>query len=281
MIDFFYKFLRKSLSKSLYGFLTASPVGRADYWRKPDTLFENFNLYNRRIGEPIQDKTILEIGCANQYFTAFCFLEAGAKKVLLAEPRLMNSGAKLEEDFNVFCTTKQHKKLTLESAKRQILCFTDLNQIPLEYNQTVDTVCSHLVLEHFEDLSSYFKNVSRLMCDNGIAYNRVDLSDHTYHIFGKFKITRWLNQRRALFHLRYSKKVFALINDKKCFMNRVLFSDYFEIANGYGFESIVVDKLVLPKAFVKIHPDLITKNTSKDIENTNVILFEIIFRKRP
>ena len=50
--------------------------------------FENiFNLYQKS-GVGVLDKTILEIGSGDQIFTSLFFLNAGATRVILIDPKL-------------------------------------------------------------------------------------------------------------------------------------------------------------------------------------------------
>ena len=70
------------------------------------------------------------------------------------------------------------------------------------------------MLEHFNDLDSFFRNTSRLLAPQGVSYNFVDLSDHAYHLFDCREWTKWLYRTRMLYHLRYSEWFYNAITDK-------------------------------------------------------------------
>jgi SAM-dependent methyltransferase len=278
MIDYFYKLLRKSLSKSLYSFISSSEIGRGGNWRKPETFFHIFDKYQNSLKGNIEDKVVLEIGSGDQFFTAFCFLEAGAKTVILTEPKLDKSEQNLKSCFNAFKNTNRYFRLQYEQVCENILSFSDLSSIPAIFSDKIDFICSHQVLEHFESLETYFEALVNFLRKDGIAYNSVDLSDHTYHVLEKYRLTHNISQQRKLYHLRYSIKTFAKINDNKCYMNRILLPEYLAIAHKYKLNSEVIGKRLLEKPEKNIHQDILDKfNYSK--ANLNVTHFEIIFNK--
>ena len=105
----------------------------------------------------------------------------------------------------------------------------------------------------------------------------VDLTDHTYHIFDKYKMTKWLCRKRALYHLKYSDRLFQKINDKKLYMNRLLLPVYLELAQEYNLK---VEWLITEKCKKqKIHQDILSKFKSRNPDKLFIRSFEVKFTK--
>jgi SAM-dependent methyltransferase len=249
--DILYKLARKILGAGLYRALSRGPFGRA---RAYDSLqsFDNIFDHYRMRGLDFKTRSVLEVGAGNQFFTPLRFLSAGAKQVLVAEPVL--SWDRFERDLELF---NLHAGKPLDSgwARSRILAWKTTGDIPPGWNGRLDVICSHNVLEHFTDLSGYFMDIARLLSPQGMAYNKVDLSDHTYHIFSKYPFTRWILDRRMIHHFRYSRAAFDRLNDPKCYMNRILLPSYLDLArrNRLRIRDLVTESLDP----VPIHPDLL------------------------
>ena len=226
--DLLFKFFRKSLPSSLYGSISKSIFGRKKSWDRIETYESTFNFYKNQ-GLRFEENIVVEVGSGDQYYTALFFLGDKAKKVILVEPKLILDLERLENQlaqFNRFTSNN----LQINQVKDKIICYRDLSEIPSNYNSTINVICSYLVLEHFQNIESFFLNINRLLASDGQSCNVVDLSDHTYHVFAKYSFLKSFVDSRNLYHLRYSERLFRLLNDPKCFMNRILLPDYLFLA---------------------------------------------------
>ena len=258
MIDIIYKLSRKALKPGLYKRFSRSFFGRTTAYHKPETYLHIYDHY-RDEGLVFENRVVLEIGPGNQFFTALCYLAEGARQVILVDPSITpESFSQNIQAFNK--TTGKNLSASLES---RVSCYPDLQFVPDSWNAGIDLICSHQVLEHFSELESFFVHNQRLLASSGISYNRVDLSDHTYHIFDRFRFTHSINRERALFHLRYSKKIFDLLNDQKCFMNRILLPTYLDLAKKYG---LGVKKLRTYRyKQIPVHPELLSGSLDPEL----------------
>lgn len=277
MIDILYKYLRKKLSSNVYRAIQYSPFGRAKNWEQIETYRNIFLKYKSEAGDGFKNRIVLEVGSGNQIFTALFFLLAGAKKVLLVDPKIKISSEMIKSSINELKSFSHEYSVFEDNLKERLLTFTEMNIIPDEYNSSIDNVFSHLVLEHFDNLPTYFQNTSRLISENGFSYNIVDLSDHTYHIFDKYKMTKSILRKRALFHLRYSDKNFRRINDSRCYMNRLLLPVYYELAEENNLEVKLLDKSRYFGA-TKIHNDVLSKFQSRNPDDIYITSFRILLR---
>lgn len=269
--DILYKLLRKTLHPHLYHRISRSVLGRGKRYHQAPTYLNIYEHY-RNNGLRFNGKVVLELGSGDQYYTALSFLSSGAKQVLLVDPVL--SPKSFTKDLE---TLGRITGCSLPpDAGARITCCRSIQDVPSEYNDHVDIICSHNVLEHFSDLESFFAHNQRLLANSGISYNRVDLSDHTYHVFVKFKLTRAINQRRGLHHLRYSNKTFQLLNDPKCYMNRRLLPTYLELAKRHHLD--VRELQTIPFRQVPIHSDLYSGPL--DAEKLFITAFSIKFGKK-
>lgn len=281
LFDIAWKLSRKSLSGGLYDFLSYDLLGRNRVYERPETYRGIVDHYLAH-GVSLQGKTIIEAGCGRQLFTALHMLEAGAAKVILAEPKLRYSREFLRAHLDSFNKVfrKGRDPMAEEDAAARLEAYRDLSQIPADRNGTADHVCSYTVLEHVPDLPGFFRDSQRLLKPGAMAYHHVDLSDHTYQIMARFPATRNLSGQRALYHLRYSEKAFALLNDPKCWMNRRLLPEYLDMAKAAGLavEKLVIDPYEGP---VVIHPSLMERCTDKDPSRFKLLNFSLTLRKGP
>lgn len=249
--DILFKLARKNLSGRLYRAFSTGPFGRTSKYDAIGSYEAIIRHYQVR-GLDFQGKRVLEVGSGNQFYTPFHFLAAGARLVLIAEPML--SWDRFERDLEIF-NRQAPVKLDPSRARKGIRSFRTTGEMPAEWNGQADIICSHNVLEHFEDLAGYFADTRRLLSPEGVAYNKVDLSDHTYHIFAKYPFTQWLLRRRMLHHLRYSQEAFHRLNDPKCYMNRVLLPTYLEMVRNQGLQ--IRELVTEGRISARVHPDLL------------------------
>lgn len=278
MLDYMYRLIRKSLSSDLYRMIKHSPFGRAKQVEHLDHYISIFENYKNVAGDNFKEKNVLEIGAGNQIITALHFLSAGAEKVILVDPKLELTRELIRSSINQFKSLSPQFSIDEEELRDMLFVFKDMSFIPDEFNSSIDFVFSHLVLEHFDDLTSFFSNTSRLIDNEGLSYNVVDTSDHMYHIFDKYGLTRWILKRRALFHLRYSDGTFKKINDEKCYMNRLLLPVYLELAEKYNFKSKVLNKSKYKKT--KIHKDVLSKFRSRNPDELFITSFQVLFHRQ-
>ncbi len=133
-------------------------------------------------------------------------------------------------------------------------------------------------LEHFRNLDSYFEFLQNHLSKDGISCNRVDLSNHVYHLFDARPLTRFICKNVVLSHLRYSDKFYAQISDKRTWVNRLLLPAYKNLANLYKLN---IKKITQnPYKPVRIHPDVLKKNPTSDISELFIDQFTIILTKQ-
>ena len=267
--DALYKLARKLLPISFYRSLSRSVLGREKRWKRIETYVATFEFY-RGQGMDFAGRKVAEVGSGDQYYTALFFLSAGAEQVLLVEPTLAPDAEKLAAELQRF---NEHTStgLRLEDVKGRILCFRDLSEINPSLESQVDFFFSYLVLEHFRDIESFFLHTKRVLKTSGISCNLVDLSDHTYHLLVKYRFLRPFAERRLLYHLRYSDRMFDLVNDPKCYMNRKLLPEYLGLASKYNLRIAQLSKKTDEGAVV--HPDLLRRYSSADPNDLKVVNF--------
>lgn len=135
----------------------------------------------------VSGAVVAEIGCGDCVALADMFLALGAKHVHLVEsaPLVLTEqhvkalaplveAADLPNRGECFIATPE---LALDTSK---ISFHQgfLEQTGLAAN--VDLLCSHDVLEHVEDLESFFSVCSKTLVDGGTMVHKFDLSGHEY-----------------------------------------------------------------------------------------------------
>lgn len=275
MLDQIYKYTRKSLNPKFYRGISNSIFGRSQKWSRIENYQTVFNFYqNDKFS--FEGKTVLEIGSGAQLYTALFFMAAGAKQVILVDPKWKGEVKNFKEALNSFNQFNSSHPLLIE-VEQNISCLVALTDITPNLNNSIDFIGSYLVLEHFSEISSFFAHVKRLLSPLGISRNKVDLSDHTYHIFGKYPFTRNFGAKRCLYHLRYSNNTFAKLNDPKCFMNRILFPEYLKEVEQHQLSILNVEKRFDASAVV--HPELIRNNPCVNFNDLQIIDFNLDLSK--
>ena len=279
MLDIIYKLFRKGIPQKLYRLIQLSPIGRAKNWERFETYKVIFEDYGKFTHLDFKNKIVAEIGTGNQFFTTLFFLHHGAHTVIAVDPKITPSSIDeiLKNAIDIFKAHYSTFGLSFEDVKNRIVIVSDVSGIQTEYNGSIDILLSHLVLEHVPSVDMFMCHCNRLLSEAGISYNIVDLSDHTYHIFIKYKFTKNIFNRRALFHLRYSDKVFNLINDSKCFMNRVLLPLYLEYANKHKLVAEIFHRNRFRK--VPIHRDILKTFASRKEEDLYITSFHLRLTK--
>jgi len=205
--DILYKLSRKVLPLSLYRSFSRSFLGREKGWKRIETYLATFEFYRNQEVD-FTGCRVAEVGSGDQYYTAFFFLDAGAKEVLLVEPTLTPNLEKLSAELARF-NHHTSKQIKLDAVMGRIFCYRDLSEIPAEFDFRTGLMFSYLVLEHFRDIETFFLHTRRLLKPKGLSCNIVDLSDHTYHLLAKYGFLRPLAVKRRLYHLRYSDRIFT------------------------------------------------------------------------
>lgn len=279
MIDFIYKLFLKGLPQWLYRVIHLSSLGRVKNWEKFETHKSIFENYKRCKPVDFANKVVAELGPGKQLFTTLFFLHHGAQKVIVIEPKL--SASFFEENLisivKIFKENEPSFNLPLEQVRSRVAFAKDISLIDDTFNHSVDVILSHLVLEHVPSVDFLICHFNRLLTKTGFSFNMVDLTDHTYHFFSKYRLIAGIGKNKVLNHLKYSNKVFKWINDNKCYMNRTLFPKYLEYSKKYGLIVEVPYKNKFKK--VKIHKDILNELTSLDEEDLYITSFHILFTK--
>ena len=285
MFDFCYKLIRKSMPKFVYEAIRGSFFGRKKLIRL-DHYRNIFSIYKEAVTgtdgryNDFSNKTVLEVGCGNQIFTALFLLAEGCKKVILLDPLLeiFNDDERFRRSLSLFKTAMPEFSLSENEIRKSLLCINDFQNIPDTFNDKIDIILSHQTLEHFNDLDIFFSSVYKLLSFDGMSFNKVDLSDHTYHIFDRFKFISLLNRTNNLNHLRYSAKQFALLNDSKCFMNRQLLPVYLRKAADHGLICKITKKSIFGRN-IPIHRDVVEGLDFFDEKELKTTSFEMFLFK--
>lgn len=273
LIDIIWNLFRKLLGNNIYKKLQHSPLGRPNNYYSISTYKDIFEHY-KKVGTNFKSKRILEIGCGKQFYTAFYFLSEGAESVSLVDPVFMeNPNSTKDSQLEEFQKNSNGHTVSLS---KEINYYSSLDSIPENFNEKFDFLCSHFVLEHFDNLDNYFYNTSRLLSSTGLAYNFVDLSDHAYHLFDSRPWTKWIYKTRMLYHLRYSDSFYNFITDKRIWVNRFLLSAYKELASKYHLEILRIEPQLYHK--VKIHKDVLERNHPNN-QDLYITHFSILLKK--
>jgi SAM-dependent methyltransferase len=263
MIDVFdiaLNIFRKALSDNLYTAVKKIPFVSQHHFYEPISWYRNIFKHYKEAGLDFGGKNILEVGAGKQFYTAFCFKSAGAKSVSLADPVLSGiPGTLIKSQLSAFCKSADCENNTVAE---NISSYRLLEDIPDSQNGTFDIICSHFVLEHFDNLEKFFGNSARLLNRGGVCYSFVDLSNHAYHIFDSKSFTRWLFNKRKLFHLGYSDSWYRAITDKRIWVNRLLVPAYESAALKADLEITYLKPIPYHK--IKIHSDVINRNQTPD-----------------
>jgi len=276
LFDIAMKLARKSMPGGLYDAVSYDWLGRRKHYERIGT-YAAIHKHYRDHGIDFRGRRIIEVGCGLQYFTALFMLSEGAESVTLVEPKLTHSRGMLLGFLDAF-NAQAPRKLAADDVEARIACYRDLAAIPPAEDGRADWICSFTVLEHVSDLPGFFAEGLKKLKPGGKAYHLVDLSDHTYQVFARFKALSWLNTRRGLYHLRYSPAFFATLNDPKCWMNRALMPDYLKLARAAGFEILSAEPLPY-EGDIKIHPALLAAHPEAQAGQLHVINVALTLRK--
>ena len=277
LFDIAMKLARKSLSQGFYNKISYDLLGRRRNYERIGT-YADIHRHYREHGISFQGKNVVEVGAGLQYFTALFFLADGASQVTLVEPKLIFSAEELRRTLAAFNGhASRPRPLTEAEVRDRIQCFRDLSEVPRSMDGQADLLCSFTVLEHVHDLPGFFSESNRILKPGGCAYHMVDLSDHTYQVFARFRLLSGLNSSRALYHLRYSPGLFGVLNDPKCYMNRVLMPAYLDLAGKNGFTIVRKDTQPYPGK-VKIHPRLLDEG-ARDEEMLRITTLSLTLEK--
>jgi SAM-dependent methyltransferase len=276
ILDFSYKLFRKLLPSRFYSYLRSSKIGREQQYFSLKTYEDIYNYYKIN-GLNVENKIICDLGSGLQYFTAFLMLNDGAEKVILIDPVFAKSSTViLKKHLEIF---RKHITPLRDISIDRIEQYHDLKNLDENWNNKIDFICSYNVLEHFNSLESFFIETRRLLKPCGLSINRVDLSDHTYHIFSKYPFISKYLTGKELDYFRYSKKVFNLINDDKCYMNRVPIQVYLNYSKEYDLK-VKELKTVNVQKEIKPHKNILEKFNLEYSDLFKVRDFMICFEKK-
>jgi SAM-dependent methyltransferase len=271
LLDVSLNLFRKSLGPTVYNRLRHSPLGRPYRYCSIGTYGSIFGLY-RSAGTNFRSKKILEVGCGEQFYTAYHFLAAGARSVTLVDPVFTRDSSTVRASQLRECEEKNGGASI--SSDADVRFHKSLDEILPEETGTYDFICSHFALEHFDDLGLYFRGVRRLLAPHGTSCNFVDLSDHVYHLFDSRPSSRWLYRTRMLNHLRYSDPFYNAITDRRIWVNRLLLPSYESLAAKHGLRILSLD----PSRYhrVRIHGDVLERNHTLEGEDLYVTHFSML-----
>ena len=274
LFDIVWNLFRKSLGNTVYKQLIKSPLGRPYEYYSITTYRRIFDFY-RSSGYDFKSRRILEVGCGEQFYTSCFFLADEAETVTLVDPILNEKSASVK--LTHIGEAQDNCGNISDAAGSNIRWFGSLDAIPSGSDERFDFICSHFVLEHFDNLERYFSSLQRLLSRGGISYNFVDLSNHAYHLFDSRWWTRWLYRKMILYHLGYSDTLYTAITDRRIWVNRLLLPAYRALAEKYRLEILKI--ATHPYRKVKIHLDVLTRNRTSHPDDLYVTHFSLLMKK--
>jgi SAM-dependent methyltransferase len=271
IIDLSYKFLRKILPAKFYSYIKSSKLGREQQYYVLDT-FKEIYYYYKKFGLNVNGNVICELGAGSQFYTAFFMLLDGAEKVILADPVFQKDvNSTLKEQLEIF-NKVVNPSMSINTTK--IKCYSYLDKLDNKWNNRIDFICSHFVLEHFKNLEFFFSEIKRLLKPDGISINRVDLSDHTYHILVKYPFLFKYVDGKDIDYYKYSERIFNLVNDPKCYMNRIPLPVYLNLVQKYNLKIEKLESRTNQKA-ARPHRDVLKKYSIEYSELLQTVDFTI------
>lgn len=274
IFDLIWNLSRKSLTPNIYERFRASTLGR----KKNHNTFEAYKRiyqYYSLDGLEFKNKSILELGPGNQFYTAFLFLSSGASSVYLVDPVFNEDSRNLLESQLIEFTNSTD--IVLNDPFSKILIYNQMSSIRQNVNGQIDLICSHNVLEHYPKLKDFLFNSSRLLKRQGLCFSLVDLTNHAYHVFEDKKFTKWLFEKNRLNHYRYSDKVYSFITDSRIWVNRKLYPEYKILVNEFNFSIEYVKSNMFKK--VRLHENIIGKISSYPENELYLLNFAFLLSK--
>lgn len=178
--------------------------------------FEKLNIQSNDISDYLKGKSVLEYGPGDVPGVGLLMYAYGASHVSCIDRFPL---VKLSEK-NVKVINTLIEKLDGEKKKRAISCLVDENDIQKgfkkecieylvkqnglsNYTDKIDLIISRAVLEHVNDLTATFRDMTNALKKNGVAIHLVDLKSHGLH---QKNILDFLSWPIWLWNLMYSNK---------------------------------------------------------------------------
>ena len=160
MLDYLYRTLRKSLNPTVYRSMQCGPLGKAREHDRIEFFSHIISRYKREAGDDFRNKIVLEVGSGNQIYTSLFFLAAGAKKAIAVDPKILATPDLIRSNLDHFHAFSPGSSISEEMLEDRLLTFRYMKDIPARFDSSVDRIFSHVVLEHFVDLPSFFQNAA-------------------------------------------------------------------------------------------------------------------------
>ncbi|MFC1811504.1 methyltransferase domain-containing protein [Thermodesulfobacteriota bacterium] len=282
MFDASYKLLRKHIPSSVYTKLQEE-IGRKKYYYSLQHFAKIVDLYKDSLS--LENKIVVEFGPGNEIATAVLMILNGARKVFLIDRINIFTSHYSRNDIH-YVDQLKNDYLNANYQLKDYLSVMDSNEILSRIHRvnsylnknaiikiprnSCDYVVSHEVLEHVTDVSLVFECVKYLLKPNGYFFSKIDLSDHSYHVFSKYRFLAFLRDKYKFRHLSYSDKNWELLNDhKNIYMNRELLPKYLYYFSKYEFD-IVSLELIEHDCECTIHRDVISDIPEKYLQTKNI-----------
>jgi hypothetical protein len=219
----------------------------------------------------IKGSTVLEVGPGASLIMSIGFLLEGAKSILLIDkyPRwdrnVTNDDIKYMKDNTGRDASKYFDS---DSRPRKDIFSYVLNSVEdmrdVE-SSSVDILMSAGVLEHVTRIEESFKEMNRVLKNNGVMYHYISLGDH-YNFHRPFKF------------LRYSDFVWYNFLSKEgySFMNRLRVDDYLVLAEKYGFKILSIENVLNESLDIK---KINKKFMNKSLEDLKTVDCYVVMRK--
>ena len=285
-----YKFLQKK-----FGHLTSDPIPNI---KKQIEIANGLYKYNN----PIEGKTFFEVGTGHNAIVPVGFFLSGAKRVVTVDLYrrldynimknslfyLVKNRNLLESLYsNITNSTMFNERLDLLSkywstprqfikmANIQYLAPADATNTNL-LNNSIDYHISTNTLDHipYEVIRNIFIEAKRILKDNGIAIHFIDMSDHFQH---QDNLISRIN------FLRFSENDWTNIaGNQFAYCNRLRASDYLNLFNELGFDTIHMEKIIDEDSMGKIQDGfkINKKFNSYKLEDICTTSLKLMLRKK-
>lgn len=255
--------LRDIIRKIIFKRLYTSDIS------KVDSAFREFKEILKKYQVDYKGKNILEIGPGDSSIMAFNFLLLGVKRYIMIDKFPRRLETKYQKDLLTkeidFFRNKFDPYLMSDiikngkpNKKRMMYVRDSAEDMKKVKDESIDLIISVSVLEHIKRLEKAFKEMRRVIREDGFTIHKIDLRDH-------------YNFNKPMKFLTYSEYIWNNFLTKEGYSctNRFRADDIEEMARNAGFKVVEVKKNTIKKLDLqKVHADF----KGKDLKTLEMII---------